>query len=251
MITLLVLTTLVAGARGLWSPCGLSMLSSLNPVSEGARGHRFWVTATWYGAGAVVGGAGLGLVTAAGAFGFARLDAPAVIGWSLAVAFAAVALASDVRFGGWSLPVHPRQVDVRWLTIYRRWIYAGGYGVQIGAGFATYIMTAATYLSAALAVLTGRPWVAFLAGLGFGFVRGLGISLVALARDPARLRGLLARLDAWAAPSLLLACAAEAAIGTAAAWRLAGPPVALPVALVLAGVLAVGARRSRFAAATA
>ena len=50
----------VAAVRGAWSPCGLSMLSSLNPVSERARGHRFWVTAAWYIAGAVLGGAVLG-----------------------------------------------------------------------------------------------------------------------------------------------------------------------------------------------
>jgi len=48
MSTLLLLTVIVAAARGLWSPCGMSMLSSLNPVSERARGHRFWATACWY-----------------------------------------------------------------------------------------------------------------------------------------------------------------------------------------------------------
>jgi hypothetical protein len=37
----------VAALRGTWSPCGLSMLSSLNPVSERSRGHRFWGTAVW------------------------------------------------------------------------------------------------------------------------------------------------------------------------------------------------------------
>src|SRR5690242_12319505 len=124
MVLLLLATALVAAARGLWSPCGLSMLSSLNPVSERARGHRFWVTAAWYVAGATAGGAVLGLACAAGAAGVARLHPAHAVTWSVAAACAVVAVLSDLRLGGWSLPVHPRQVDERWLTAYRRWIYA-------------------------------------------------------------------------------------------------------------------------------
>ena len=41
MFALLLLVAAVAALRGMWSPCGLSMLSTLNPVSERARGHRF------------------------------------------------------------------------------------------------------------------------------------------------------------------------------------------------------------------
>ena len=55
----------------MWSPCGLSMLSSLNPVSEAARGNRFWLTAVWYVAGAVAGGALLGAGCAVAAAGSA------------------------------------------------------------------------------------------------------------------------------------------------------------------------------------
>src|SRR5437867_214866 len=134
MLVLLVSTALVAAVRGLWSPCGLSMLSSLNPVSERARGHRFSVTACWYVCGAVAGGALLGAGCAALAFAFGRLHAPAPVVWTLVLSAAVVTALSDARVGGWSLPMHPRQVDERWLTSYRRWIYAGGYGVQIGTG---------------------------------------------------------------------------------------------------------------------
>jgi len=54
-----------AAVRSTWSPCGLSMLSTVTPVAERARGHRYWVTACWFLAGAVLGGATLGLVAAA------------------------------------------------------------------------------------------------------------------------------------------------------------------------------------------
>ena len=45
----------VAAVRGLWSPCGLSMISTITPMSERGRGHRFWVTACWYTSGALPG----------------------------------------------------------------------------------------------------------------------------------------------------------------------------------------------------
>ena len=46
-----------AAARSTWSPCGLSMLSSITPFGEHGRRHRYAVTATWYLVGAVAGGA--------------------------------------------------------------------------------------------------------------------------------------------------------------------------------------------------
>ncbi len=58
--SVLVLTA-AAAARGTWSPCGLSMVSAINPFSEVSRGHRYVVTVLWFVAGAVVGGALLGL----------------------------------------------------------------------------------------------------------------------------------------------------------------------------------------------
>jgi len=174
---------------------------------------------------------------------------PATVTWSVAVAAAVVALASDLRLGGWSLPV-PRQVDERWLTTYRRWIYAAGYGVQIGTGFATYIMTAGVYLLATLAVLTGHPGQALAAGLLFGLVRGLAITVAAPALDADRLRSLMARVDAAAAPSVLVACGAHVIVAGTAAWLLAGPAAGAGLTALLAlGVLATtrGGRRAAVA----
>jgi hypothetical protein len=248
MTALLIVIVLVAAGRGLWSPCGLSMLSSLNPVSEAARGHRFGATAAWYVLGAAFGGALLGGGCAVGALAYGRLDAPASVTWTLAAGAAIVAAVSDSRVLGWSLPVNPRQVDERWLHAYRRWIYAGGYGGQIGAGFATYIMTAAVYLLAVLAVLTGSPAPAFAAGLAFGVARGLEILVAGVARTPDRLRALLAAVDSRAVASQLVACAAETAVAASAAWLLAGPALAAAVAVLLGGVLTIAARRAAIAA---
>jgi hypothetical protein len=250
LITSLALVTVVAAARGLWSPCGLSMLSALNPIAERARGHRFWVTALWYLAGAVAGGAVLGAGLAAGA-ALVRLAAwPAAATWGLVLTAAAVTLASDLRLGGWQLPDHPRQVDERWLTTYRRWIYAGGFGAQIGAGFATYVMTSGVYLLAALGVLTGRPSAAFAAGMLFGAVRGGSIVLAGWAQTPARLTSLMARVDGLTAASVAFACAAQLVVAVVAAWWLAGPAGGVAAAVLLGAVTAYATRAGRRAVAT-
>lgn len=247
MITLLVpaafAAAAVAAARGMWSPCGLSMLSSLNPVSESARGHRFWVTACWYVCGAAVGGAVLGGGCAVGALAFAAIGIDDGWTWALALAGAAVAVVSDSASTRPALPVHPRQVDERWLVKYRRWIYAGGFGAQIGTGFATYIMTAAVYLTALLAVLTGSPLAALLIGLAFGVLRGLAVVVTSRTRTPEGLRHLIARVDRLGEPCLQLARAVEVAVGTLAAWSLGGPLAAMITVVPLAALALP--RRSR------
>jgi len=232
----------IAAVRGAWSPCGLSVLSSLNPVSERARGHRFWATACWYVGGAAAGGACLGLACAAPAALVGRAGPPESATWWLVLAGSVVAVVSDARLVAWSLPDHPRQVDVRWLTAYRRWVYAGGYGVQIGAGFATYVMTAATYLTALLAVLTGSAVHAFVVWVAFGTVRGFTILLVARATTPERLRAVLARVDGLAGTSLLVAAATSLAVGVVAAGALGGVITAVSTAAFGAVLLGAGRR---------
>ncbi|MDT4940027.1 MAG: hypothetical protein QOJ34_116 [Pseudonocardiales bacterium] len=238
MFALLLFVATAAALRGMWSPCGLSMLSTLNPVSERARGHRFWATACWYVGGALVGSAVLGSGCALVAFGFGRLDASASVKWSLALAGAAVAVLSDTRVGGWSLPLRPRQVDERWVDRYRRWLYASGYGVQIGSAFATYIMSAAVYLVALVSVLTGSAAQAFAGCLAFGLVRGFSVLVAAAGRTPESLHALIRRVDAAAGVSALAAAAACAVVGVVAAWELAGTIPACAVGVAFAGALA-------------
>lgn len=236
----------VAGVRGLWSPCGLSMVSALNPMAERGRGHRYWLTAVWYLLGAVAGGAMLGAGCAVLAVGVSALGLGQELRALLATAAALACWLSDGTLVRWSLPVHPRQVNERWIGRYRRWIYAAGFGVQIGIGFATYVMSATVYLTAALAVLTGNAALAFAVGVTFGAVRGLGLLGGALARTPDRLRAVLGRLDASARASLQACAGAEGGAAVLALWAAggrSGPLLAGGLAVALAAVTA--ARRSR------
>jgi hypothetical protein len=66
--------TVAAAIRSTWSPCGLSMLASITPLSERGRGHRYRATAAWFVLGAILGGATLGGAGAALALGFHALS---------------------------------------------------------------------------------------------------------------------------------------------------------------------------------
>lgn len=254
MTTVLAVTALVcallAAVRGTWSPCGLSMVSAINPFTERSRGNRYGTTCALFVLGSVAGAAVVAALSAgAAALVGPLLDGRPAVALLLGLLAALVALASEVRAGGFALPLHPRQVNERWLDTYRRWIYATGYGAQIGLGFATYVMTSATYLFVALAVLTGSPALAAAAALGFGLVRGLAVTLTARATDPGRLRALHRRLDAWTAPSVAVAVLVLAAVVVALATALGGP-AGLAGGLALAAVALAGTRGGRDAVRT-
>jgi MFS family permease len=237
----------VAGARGVWSPCGLSMISAINPFTERARGHRYWLTAIWFIAGSVVGGALLGGLASAGtllwsALSWSALGGSVIVAGGVAVFCCLVALASDAPALAFRLPNHPRQVNEHWLGRYRRWVYAAGFGAQIGVGFATYIMTAATYLMVALAALSGSPAFALVVGLVFGLVRGSAVLLSLGATHPAALRALHARLDHLGPWSLTGAMLAEAITAVSLGALAFGWPGGL---LVICALGAAGLRLHR------
>jgi hypothetical protein len=184
----LVGVSIVAAARSTWSPCGLSMLSIITPVSERAKGNSYRVTSVWFVIGASVGGACLGAVMALLAGGLRALHvSPATLGL-LALAASLVAAVSDVGAIGVRLPYHRRQVNERWLDQYRAWVYGAGFGWQIGSGMATYITSAAVYLMILLGAATASPWTALLVGTAFGLLRGLAVLLTHGVGSPAELR---------------------------------------------------------------
>ncbi len=171
------MVTIGAAVRSTWSPCGLSMLASITPLSELGRGHRYRATAAWFVVGATLGGATLGAAVALLALGIHAMSlSPREIS-TIALGAGLLALASDVGVGGFRLPVHHRQVNERWLDQFRPWVYGAGFGWQIGTGLATYIVTAAVYLMVVLAALVGNGWAAVGLGALFGLVRGLSVYL--------------------------------------------------------------------------
>lgn len=240
MVTFLIggaILAVVAAMRGVWSPCGLSMISTITPLSERARGHRFWVTAAWFTVGGLAGGLTLGMVMALGAWAIAVAGAGLALRTGLLGAAALLTIGSDIGIPGLRLWNHPRQVDETWLRRYRAWAYAAGFGWQIGTGVATYVMTAGVYLLAVLGMLSADPRFALLLGAGFGVVRGLGVLVAVRATTPDRLRRLHATIDRLAPASLVAAVLAQVAVGVLSWPR--NPAFTAGIVLLLTAVVLV------------
>jgi hypothetical protein len=240
LVALASVIAVAAAMRSTWSPCGLSMLSTITPIGERGRANRYYSTAAWFVAGAVLGGATLGAGAALLAAGVAAFDLSGEVLAGAAAVLGGVAIASDLKLGGFRLPSHTRQVNETWLDQYRSWVYGGGFGWQIGVGLATYVTTAAVYLMVALAALTASPVAAFAVVTGFGLVRGLAVLLGRNLTAPERMLTLHRRLEELlptAQRAIVLVQAGVVAVAAAAAW---GPVVALVI-----GIVAVGAGVAR------
>lgn len=197
------------------------MLASISPVGEAGRRQRWWVTAAAYLVGLVVGGVALGAF--AGALGV--LLATASWGawrWGLLAIAALLAAAADtghvpLRTDGWR-----RQVDERWLTTYRGWVYGLGFGLQLGFGLVTIVTSASIYLLVVVAILTGDLMQAVLLGALFGAVRALPVLLTWPVRGPRRLRSVHRLLAVNARRATGVTVAAQVAILVVAAVHTVG-----------------------------
>ncbi|HEX8102602.1 MAG TPA: hypothetical protein VF533_08325 [Solirubrobacteraceae bacterium] len=222
MVMLLAVAALVAGITGGWSPCGFSMVETLAPHGYAGRRRVTVAACATFSVGALAGGVvtfgGLALLGQA-------LGAGGATAAGVAAAVALVAAAGEVR-GARIVPQVRRQVPEPWRRVLPVPLAAGLYGVLLGLGFTTFILTFAVWALAALSVALGDPSLGLAIGLGFGVGRALPVvglapiadteagsrAHAAMAERPAILRGLRA-LDAAA----LLACAVALAAGPASA----------------------------------
>lgn len=169
------------------------MLTSITPLGERGRGNRWGHTAAWLVVGHVVGGALLGGSAAALAAGAAALGVAGVSGAAshdVVVATVAAVAAAAIVFdlAGGRVPGR-RQVDERWLTTYRGWVYGLGFGVQLGFGLVTVVNTALV-----VALLVAVVLVAPVAGVGLGALYGTVRGLAAVGSGRVRSVGDLHRL---------------------------------------------------------
>jgi hypothetical protein len=243
LVVLAAAVAVAAAIRSTWSPCGQSMLSTITPIGEAGRGNRFRTTATWFVLGATLGGAVLGLGAAVLAAIAGAIGVSEGVALTVAAGLATAGAVADAGLFGVRIPYHRRQVNELWLDDYRPWVYGGGFGFQIGLGFATYIMTSAIVVLVAMAALTGNPFVALGLGTIFGFVRGLGVLPGARLTTPAKLVEFHRRFDARSAASRQLVIVVLLAVAVIAAGAVGGRETAGAVGVVLGVVFALGARR--------
>jgi hypothetical protein len=174
------------------------MLASISPLGERARSSRWGLTVTAYVLGSVLGGAAVGVVTAAlgSLVPSSRRGSPAA-----GIAVAALLLAGlllDLRTAGLHLPTSRRQVDEAWLGRYRGWVYGAGFGLQLGLGVVTIVASATVYATVLLCALSGSPPAGLALGTVFGLVRALPVLGLAGAHDRAALHRVFHHVERWA-----------------------------------------------------
>ena len=184
LITIGLVTALGAAVRGNWSPCGESLQAQIHPLGERARGNVWGVTMAAFTAGSIVAGAALGsLLGILGGLVGDVGDSAVWVAGTLAVAAGLLDLS----------PIKPwtprRQVNENWIGRYRGWVYGAGFGLQLGFGFAVFVMSWGYWALLAIAFVTGSATAGALLGATFGIGRGLLLLLSRRSTTTERLHG--------------------------------------------------------------
>jgi hypothetical protein len=169
-------TALLAGIAGAWSPCGFSMLDTIGTALGDARRTVLILATATFTVGALVGGAitfgGLALLGGLLGHGLTGLrDA-------LAGALALAAALADWR--GWKIaPQIRRQVPERWRWIMPLPLACGLYGLLLGLGFTTFVLSFAVWALAGISFAADSAIFGLIAGLAFGLGRALPVVWIA------------------------------------------------------------------------
>ena len=182
----LVAAALLAGLTGTWSPCGFSMIETIGPVGHTGGRANTTVACLTFTLGALAGGvATFASLALLGELVHGGGDRPAyVLGALLALGAAAL----EAR-GAAIIPQVRRQLPEHWRRRMPMPLAAALYGVLLGVGFTTFVLTFGVFALAGICFAVGEPALGLLVGLAFGAGRALPIALTApFANRPAGIR---------------------------------------------------------------
>lgn len=172
------------------------MLSSIHPLGERTRQNRWLTTVVAFTIGATGTGAliGVGL----GWTGRSLIDLPNTVTW---LVMGAVILAAGLLDAAKiSVPGPRRQVNEHWIGTYRGWVYGGAFGLQLGAGVATHVVTWGVYAVFVLEFVSGSPLYGAAIGAVFGVGRSIGLLLAGGIDRASRLGSFHQRMNALGPP---------------------------------------------------
>jgi hypothetical protein len=182
----LIAAALLIGATGTFSPCGLSVIETIGPTGHtGGRRTTYAACATFL-PGAVVGG----VVTfgALAALGDLLHGAGGRTAYWIAAGIALVAAVLEVR-GTRIVPQIRRQLPEHWRRVMPMPVAAALYGVLLGIGFTTFVLSFGVWALAGVSLAIGDPALGLLLGVSFGIGRAIPIvALAPLAGRPAGIR---------------------------------------------------------------
>lgn len=228
MLIALASAALVAGLAGAWSPCGFSMVDTLAPHGYAQRLRITAVACVTFAAGALAGAIATfgGLALLGGALGTGHGAAVAI-----AVALLLAAAVGDAA-GRRIVPQVRRQVPESWRRMLPVPLAAALYGILLGLGFTTFVLSFAVYALAAACLALGDPQAGIAVGLAFA--AGRIVPVVVLAPLQGTARGVDVAAAMAERPAVLRAIRAAGAAALSAA----------AVALALGGVPASAASQS-------
>jgi hypothetical protein len=167
---------LLIGATGTFSPCGLSMIETIGPTGH-TGGRRTAIAAcVAFSPGAIAGG----LLTfgSLAAVGELLHGAGGETPFLVAAGIAVVAAALEVR-GTRIVPQIRRQLPEHWRRAMPMPVAAALYGVLLGIGFTTFVLSFGVWALAGISLALGDPALGALVGIAFGI--GRATPIVALA----------------------------------------------------------------------
>ena len=211
---------LLIGATGTFSPCGFSAIETLGPTGH-TGGRRTTIAACLtFAPGAILGG--LFTFGALALLGELIHGAGGRAAYVIAAAIAIAAAALEAR-GTRIFPQIRRQLPEHWRRVMPMPVAGALYGVLLGMGFTTFVLSFGVWALAGIALAVGEPQLGLLLGACFGVGRAIPVVVLApLAGSPvgARATDLMAT-----SPAAYLGIRR----GDAAALVIAGAALALSV----------------------
>jgi hypothetical protein len=167
---------LLIGATGTFSPCGLSAIDTIGPTGHtGGRRITAAACATFL-PGAVAGG----LITfgSLAVLGGALHGAGGRAAYVVAAAIALLAALLEAR-GTRIVPQIRRQLPEHWRRVMPMPLAAALYGVLLGLGFTTFVLSFGVWALAGVSLAVGDPSLGLLLGAAFGIGRAIPIVVLA------------------------------------------------------------------------
>ena len=169
-------TAVIAGIAGAWSPCGFSMVDTIGTALGDVRRTVMFVATASFTIGALAGGAvtfgGLSLLGGLLGHGATELRDGVAGALALAAAFA------DWR--GWKIaPQIRRQVPERWRWIMPLPLACALYGLLLGLGFTTFVLSFAVWALAGISFAADSAILGVVVGIAFGLGRALPVLWIA------------------------------------------------------------------------
>jgi hypothetical protein len=176
LVVLGAVTAVLAGIAGAWSPCGFSMVDTIGTaLGDARRSVMIFATAT-FTIGALAGGA----ITFGGLSLLGELLGHGAAGLRDALAGAVALAAAFADWRGWKIaPQIRRQVPERWRWIMPLPLACGLYGLLLGLGFTTFVLSFAVWALAGISFAADSAIFGVVVGVAFGIGRALPVMWIA------------------------------------------------------------------------